>query len=125
MAGSKGSKYYDIFLDYSVSLNHRKEGKVIGSDSFSLLNEIHSTASLKEAAEMLGISYRKAWGIIQGIEEALGLKLVHSQRGGTQGGETRLTEEGLKLIRAHKELKEEFDKSIHSMTRKFFHEVNN
>lgn len=124
MAGSKGSKYYDIFLDYSIQLNHRQKGAIMKVEHFSLLNMIHELSSLKEAAEKLGISYRKAWGNIQTMEEELGLSLVNRQRGGVQGGKTTLTEDGLKLINAHSELREEFDRAIHDMTKKFFHDLN-
>ncbi|MGQ1784758.1 MULTISPECIES: winged helix-turn-helix domain-containing protein [unclassified Saccharicrinis] len=124
MAGPKGSKYYDIFLDYSIQLNHRKKGSIMTSLHFSLLNAIHNMGSIKEAAEHLNISYRKAWGIIQKMEEQLGFNLLNRQRGGNQGGKTSLTNDGLNLITAHKELREEFDKSIHDMTKKFFHELN-
>ena len=124
MAGSKGSKYYDIFLDYSVQLNHRQKGSIMDSCHFDLLKAIDEIGSLKEASEKLEISCRKACGNIQTMEELLGFNLVDRQRGGAQGGRTTLTEDGKKLIQAHKELREEFDKAIHDMTKKFFHDLN-
>ncbi|WP_075589932.1 winged helix-turn-helix domain-containing protein [Labilibacter marinus] len=124
MAGSKGSKYYDIFLDYSIQLNHKKTGEIMNSLHFALLNAIEDIGSIKEAAEHMGISYRKAWGIIQKMEEELGFSVVNRQRGGSHGGKTTLTEDGIKLIHAYSGLREEFDKSIHDMTKKFFQELN-
>ena len=124
MAGSKGSKYYDIFLDYTIQLNHREKGEIMKVHHFALLNVINEIGSIKEAAGKLDISYRKAWGIIQKMEEELGFSLVNRIRGGSQGGKTTLTEDGLKLIHAHKELRIEFDKAIHVYTKKFFHELN-
>lgn len=124
MAGSIGSKYYDIFLDYSIQLKHRKQGVLMTSQHFALLQHIFELNSLKEAAEKQEISYRKAWGIIQQMEEDLGFPLVNRQRGGAQGGKTTLTEDGKKLIDAHSELRTEFNKSIHDMTKKFFHDLN-
>jgi len=124
MAGSKGSKYYDIFLDYSIQLKHKQEGEIMSSSHFSLLNAINEINSIKEAAERMGISYRNAWGVIQRMEDILGFSLVNRQRGGSHGGRTTLTEEGLKLLQAHKELRIEFDKAIHDMTKKFFHDIN-
>lgn len=124
MAGSLGSKYYNIFLDYSINLNHRDKGAIMKSEHFALLRTIDEMSSLKEAAEKLGISYRKAWGNVQTMEDELGFSLVIRQRGGAQGGKTILTEDGFKLINAHSELREEFDKAIHDMTKKFFHDLN-
>lgn len=124
MAGSKGSKYYDIFLDYSIQLSHKQNGEIMNSLHFALLNAIKNIGSIKEAAEHMSISYRKAWGIIQKMEEELGFSVVNRQRGGPHGGKTTLTDDGIKLTRAYMELKEEFNKSIHDMTKKFFHELN-
>ncbi len=124
MAGPKGSKYYNIFLDYSITLEHKEHGKIIDADSFKLLRSIDHTGSLKDAAEEMEISYRKAWGKLQEMEEKLGFKLVDRQRGGAHGGKTTLTDDGLNLIRAHKDLRTEFDQAIHNITKKFFREIN-
>lgn len=124
MAGSKGSKYYDIFLDYSISLEHRKLGTLVTRDIFELLRAIHETGSLKAAAEHTGVSYRKAWGNIEVLENKLGFALVERQRGGTQGGKTLLTSDGMKLIDSHAELRKEIDEAIYKITRTFFHSLN-
>ncbi len=34
MAGSKGSKYYDIFLDYSINLEHKSSGNILNPYKF-------------------------------------------------------------------------------------------
>ena len=88
MAGSKGSKYFNVFLNYSISLEHKELGKIINSDNFQLLKSIQATESLKDAAIELDISYRKAWGLLQDMEVALGFKLVDRQRGGALGGKS-------------------------------------
>ena len=124
MAGSLGSKYYDIFLEYSIQLNHRDKGGLLGSLHFDLLATIHETGSIKESAEKMNISYRKAWGIIQKVEDGLGFNLLNRQRGGSHGGRTTLTEDGMKLMHALKELRGEFDLAIHDLTKKFFKKLN-
>ena len=124
MAGSKGSKYYDIFLDYSISLEHRKKGTVINREEFLLLRSVHETGSIKAASTKTGISYRKAWGNIEEMEQSLGFKLVNRQRGGKQGGKTTLTTDGLKLVDSHSELRKEIDAAIYKITKEFFHTLN-
>ncbi len=123
MAGPKGSKYYDIFLDYTIQLNHKEKGNILDRYYFELLQAIRDTGSLK-AAEM-EISYRKVWGSIEDMEDKLGFKLVERHRGGVQGGTTTLTEDGIKLLDARDELRKEFDLAIHSITKKFFRSINN
>lgn len=124
MAGSKGSKYYNIFLNYSLSLDHTELGNVLNSEKIKLLKLIHSSGSLTSAANEMGVSYRKAWGTINDIEKLLEFKLVCKHRGGVNGGETTLTEDGLKLIEAHEELRAEIDASIHRVSKKFFRSIN-
>ncbi|MFC2111673.1 winged helix-turn-helix domain-containing protein [Bacteroidota bacterium] len=124
MAGSKGSKYYNIFLDYSISLEHKKLGTLLNKQKFQLLKSIHETGSIKAAAAETGISYRKAWGNIEEMQNNIGFKLVNRQRGGSMGGTTTLTPEGIKLIDSHSELRKDFDQAIHKITKKFFHSLN-
>ena len=45
------------------------------------------------------MSYRYAWGVIKKIEKKLGITLVETFKGGTEGGGgARITENGLKLM---------------------------
>lgn len=124
MAGHIGSKYYNIFLDYHISLNHQETGVIIDEFKFHLLKNIKESGSLKAAANQLAVSYRKAWGNIEEIESELGFKLLERTRGGAQGGKTCLTTEGEKLINAYEVLRSEFNESIHKITRNFFHAIN-
>ena len=67
---------------------------LFGGGKWRLLDAIHRTGSLRAAAESLGISYRKAWGDLRKAESGLGIKFLERRRGGSDGGETRLTETG-------------------------------
>lgn len=124
MAGSKGSKYYDIFLDYSINLEHKEKGNILNEYKFLLLKAIQETGSLKMAAAECQVSYRKAWSSIDETEKAIGFKLVNRQRGGAEGGKTSLTVDGIKLVNAHKELVNDFNLAAKKITKKFFHTLN-
>ena len=124
MAGSKGSKYYDVFLDYSIMLEHKNKGNILNPYKFKLLKAIHDSGSLKMAAAETGVSYRKAWGSIEETEKCIGFKLVTRQRGGAEGGKTSLTAEGISLIDAHEELVTDFNNAVNKITKKFFHSLN-
>ncbi len=124
MAGPKGSKYFDIFLDYQVWLKgHSREGKV-ADQLIELLKEIDLHGSLKKAAAKKGLSYRKAWGDIKEAEEFLSLVLIDSSRGGKDGGLSRLTDDGIELLAAFEELHKQFDQAIHRITQQFFNTLN-
>jgi len=124
MAGSKGDKYYNVFLDYRLWLKTIDNEGIMGEGCFSLLIEIKNSGSLKEAATKLSVSYRKAWGIIRKSENILGFKLVDKHRGGKDGGHSFLTEEGNNLIQAYIQLREDIDQSIKKVTMNFFHRIN-
>ena len=124
MAGSKGDKYYNVFLDYRLWLKTIDNLGIMGDGCFSLLFEINNSGSIKEAADKLEVSYRKAWGTIRKSENMLGFKLVDKKRGGKDGGHSVLTDEGMNLIQAYSELKSNIDDSIKKVTQKFFHKIN-
>lgn len=123
MAGSKGSKYFDVFLDYEIVLKLRGE-PIIDPNHFKLLEKIEETSSITEAAKKCGISYRKAWGDIKMMESKLGFAFINSSRGGAQGGTTILSEEGSRILKSYQELIKEMDPVISGISKKFFSKVN-
>jgi molybdate transport system regulatory protein len=64
-----------------------------------LLRRIFETNSLTEAAKLLGISYRNAWGRIKKIESSYGKQILETKVGGQSGGSSRLTPEGMSLFK--------------------------
>lgn len=111
--------YSNIHLHYKVWLSDEKGENLLGDDKWQLLKEIERHGSLKAAAEMLGISYRKAWGDIKSAEQKLGIKLVSKTRGGKDGGNSFLTEEGERFILSYDEFRREFASSVDEVIVKF------
>lgn len=124
MAGPKGSKYYNIFLEYGVWLTNRESGGRLDDKLVKLLAGIQESGTLRSAAEALGLSYRKAWGDIRKAEKFIGFSLVEKVRGGKDGGLSRLTADGAELVEAFGQLYKDFDEAIYRTTKKFFHELN-
>jgi molybdate transport system regulatory protein len=124
MAGPKGSKYYDIFLKQQVQLVTREENIVINEEGFKLLTEIRKEQSIVAAARNMGISYRKAWGLLRQIESVLGFQLVGKHRGGKDGGKTDLTVEGIELNDAYLDLKSRLEPAVHDHVKAFFNRIN-
>lgn len=123
MAGPKGSKYYDIFLRHQVEMVTGDE-ILISEEGFRLLMAIEKDLSIVAAARDLGISYRKAWGMIREIEYQLGFQLVGKRRGGKAGGRTTFTDEGKTLIEAYKNMTGELESSDKEIIRTFFRRIN-
>jgi molybdate transport system regulatory protein len=76
----------------------------MGDGKWKILKAIEKHGSLKAATSALGLTYRRTWGDLQKIEEQLGLSLLETSRGGSEGGKTRLTKEGRMIVRAFDEL---------------------
>ncbi len=76
---------------------------LVGEGRARLLSLVEETGSISEAAKRMGMSYRHAWGTIKGISESAGERIVQSERGGTGGGRTTLTERGREILSAYEE----------------------
>jgi molybdate transport repressor ModE-like protein len=123
MAGTKGSKYYDIFLRHQVEMV-TGDRIMITEEGFRLLIALEKDGSITGASKDLGISYRKAWGMIRDIEYNLGFPLVGKRRGGKAGGRTTFTHEGKLLVEAYKNLIIELESSDKEIVRTFFRRIN-
>jgi len=124
MAGHKGSRYYDVFLRYEIWLETVSHDTVLNGEGFRLLLEIEKSASLVAAAQTLGISYRKAWGLLREIGRHLGFNLVEKRRGGALGGRTILSAEGVQLLTAYRNLHFETDIAMKNIAKVFFNRIN-
>jgi molybdate transport system regulatory protein len=93
------SKAQRLSLQPCIKLWVEKDGLIVLSDyRVQLLQHVAETGSLAEAAQRMGLSYRRAWGKVREIEGNLGLKLIESEAGGIGGGGSRLTAEGERLV---------------------------
>ncbi len=72
---------------------------VLGHGLACLLEQVDRVGSLRQAAEIEGMSYRYAWGEIRSAEEHLGMKLLLRSKGGRAGGGSSLSPEGRRLLR--------------------------
>jgi molybdenum ABC transporter molybdate-binding protein len=67
---------------------------ILGQGRMELLQGIDRWHSISAAARHMGMSYRRAWELVQSINAAAGEPLVKAAPGGTQGGGAQLTEVG-------------------------------
>lgn len=81
---------------------------VTGGGRITLLQLIHETGSISEAARIMKMSYRQAWEQIQHMNSNFPFPLVIKSSGGKGGGGTIVTKEGLRLIESFQELQAKF-----------------
>jgi molybdate transport system regulatory protein len=70
----------------------------IGPGKIALLEAIHEHGSISAAARSLGMSYRRAWLLVDELNRSLDAPATHSGPGGVSGGSSELTPVGLQLI---------------------------
>lgn len=79
-------------------------GCSIGPGKISLLQAIESEGSLSLAARHIGMSYRRAWDLLDDLNQSFDQPLVTTAVGGLSGGGAQLTEQGRRLIAAFEAL---------------------
>jgi molybdate transport system substrate-binding protein len=84
----------------------RRGQTVLGEGRADLLDAIAQHRSITAAAKAIGMSYRKAWSLIQEVNEAAGEPLVEAAVGGLQGGGARLTDRGALAVKVFRELQD-------------------
>jgi molybdate transport system regulatory protein len=86
----------------------------VGPGKIALLERIEATGSLSQAARELGISYRRAWLLLDDLNHAFVEPATTTSVGGTGGGGAQLTPFGKALIAAYREIERETEKATRS-----------
>ena len=99
-----------------VRFNIRDErhatGLAIGPGKVALLEAIARTGSITSAAKLLGLSYRRAWLMVDETNRCLLEPAVETAAGGQKGGGTILTTEGLELVRRYRAVERQTEKAV-------------
>jgi molybdate transport system regulatory protein len=73
---------------------YRGEAIALGPGKADLLRAIAEGGSISEAARSLGMSYKRAWDLIETMNAQFAEPLVATRTGGTRGGGAALTKSG-------------------------------
>jgi molybdate transport system regulatory protein len=79
----------------------------IGPGKMALLEHIDSSGSLSQAARELGMSYRRAWLLLDDLNHTFSEPVATAVAGGTGGGGATLTAFGKKLIESFRDIEHE------------------
>ena len=82
----------------------------VGPGKIALLEHIGTGGSLSQAARELGMSYRRAWQLLESLNASFREPLVLTAKGGRGGGGARLTPAGRLLIRVYRKFDVEIQK---------------
>jgi molybdate transport system regulatory protein len=76
----------------------------VGPGKIALLEAMAQTGSISAAAKALGMSYRRAWLLIDELNRSLQSPAVATAIGGQHGGGSKLTDTGLQLIALYRSI---------------------
>jgi molybdate transport system regulatory protein len=76
----------------------------MGPGKADLLDAIHQHGSISAAARALGMSYRRAWLLVETMNRSFKQPLVSTLAGGKQGGGTQLTALGEEVLQRYRAL---------------------
>ena len=71
---------------------------MIGPGRAELMERIKATGSISAAGRAMGMSYRRAWTLVDTLNASFQTPLIESVRGGAGGGGARLTETGHRVL---------------------------
>ena len=106
----------DTKLTLRVDLGN---GRSLGPGKIRLLEAIEKTGSISQAGRKLGMSYRRAWLLVDDMNGCFDDRVIEAQPGGAHGGGATLTSFGQKLIERYRTIEAE----ALIATRKHIHDI--
>jgi molybdate transport system regulatory protein len=84
-----------------------ESGARIGPGKASLLESIRATGSISAAARDMGMSYKRAWLLLDSLNRAFKRPVMTSAPGGAGGGGAVLTPFGIKLLERYRRIEKQ------------------
>ncbi|WP_127114310.1 winged helix-turn-helix domain-containing protein [Shimia sediminis] len=78
----------------------------MGPGKAELLEHIETTGSISAAGREMGMSYKRAWQLVDTMNAMFRAPLVHSSRGGAKGGGAVLTDLGQAVLAEYRALED-------------------
>lgn len=75
-----------------------------GPGKADLLDAIRETGSISGAGKKMGMSYRRAWLLVDAMNRCFQQPLVDAAKGGLNGGGTQLTAMGVQVLQDYRAL---------------------
>lgn len=91
-------------VQFHIRAGKRSADLAIGPGKIALLEAIAQTGSITSAARKLGMSYRRAWLLVDETDRCLVEPAVCTTAGGKRGGGTTLTPVGAEFVRRYRAL---------------------
>lgn len=91
---------------------YRGNEPAIGPGKADLLEAIARSGSISAAARSMGMSYKRAWDLVDTMNRSFKQPLVATAKGGQQGGGAELTAFGQEVLCRYRELETKATQSV-------------
>ncbi len=108
--GSKDPKADTVRLMVRVAFGRRG---ALGPGKMRLLEMIDEHGSITAACKEMGMSYRRAWLLVEGLKQAFRERVLATQQGGVAGGGCRLTPYGRSILKRYRALERVARDAVH------------
>ena len=95
------------------------ENIAIGQGKADLLEAIGRTGSISAAARELEMSYRKAWMLVDEMNQSFRTPVVQAAKGGLRGGGAQVTPLGLEALTRFRRIQAKASAAIEADVREF------
>jgi molybdate transport system regulatory protein len=91
----------------------------MGPGKARLVAAIDATGSISAAARSMGMSYRRAWQLVEALNESFSQPCVLTATGGRRGGGAVVTAMGKRLVKLYRAMENKASSAISSDLRRF------
>lgn len=91
----------------------------MGPGKARLVATIDATGSISGAARAMGMSYRRAWQLVEALNESFSQPVVLTATGGRRGGGAVVTATGKRLVKLYRAMESKASSAISGDLRRF------
>jgi molybdate transport system regulatory protein len=91
----------------------------MGPGKAQLISLIDETGSISAAAREMGMSYRRAWQLVEAINKSFNRPVIIKAVGGTQGGGAAVTAFGREIVAHYREMEDKASSAIAADIKRF------
>jgi molybdate transport system regulatory protein len=96
-----------------------KRAPAMGPGKAELIERIAQTGSISAAARAMGMSYRRAWQLVEALNRDYRERLIDTSTGGKRGGGARVTPFGEEIVARFRAMEDKASAAIASDLRRF------
>ena len=96
-----------------------KSAAAMGPGKAELVERIGRTGSISAAAREIGMSYRRAWQLVEALNKSFNEPVVTTATGGSRGGGARVTLYGQRLVARFRAMEDKASAAIATDVRRF------